>query len=432
MQNQICLKSIYLLFPILVILFPVFPQYSKTPFGTLGDWVLFLTMVGSMFLFFLLKVYDISTRIIHFLVAVLFVLLILISLSYEFINGDFIFNDLFELARPFLFLLIFLFYKNSRLRIIDLEKETIRAMMIVFCFLSIYTIVEFLCPDTLREISLFLWKEERLEKRFVGSFWTPYYFAYALMIPLFYSWMILLKKTTLINFITFLLFLSAFLLIQSRSMYIAVIIGFVMTFFLPYFRIAGIRGFFKMSTIYFCFISVIIYIFNVYYFEIYDILYYSLDGIPAMLEGRNGSANGRMEQIRWAVENNQIVIIGQGIGKKNHNLLESFYSMYYYRYGLLGMLTFLVFTVITGIKSYAIAVMEYATPKISCFYLALFVFYCTAPIWLLSGTHHDTPKNSLLFYGLMGLVFCKYTSLKLGSDSSKVLTYSQSTSLACN
>jgi hypothetical protein len=428
MQNQICLKNIYLLFPILVILFPMFPQYSKTPFGTASDWVLFLTMMGSMFLFAVLKVYDISTHIIPFLVTVLFVLLISISLSCEFINGDFIFNDLFELGRPFLFLLIFLFYKNSCLKIIDLERETIRSIMIIFGFLSIYTVVEFLFPDTLREFSLFFWKEERLEKRFVGSFWTPYYFAYALMIPLFYSWMILLKKTTHINFITFLLFLSAFLLIQSRSMYIAVIIGFVMTFFLPYFRMAGIRGFFKISVIYFCFISAIIYIFNFYYFEIYDILHYSLDGIPAMVEGRNGSANERMEQIRWAVENNQMVIIGQGIGKNNHNLLESFYSMYYYRYGLLGMLIFLFITIVAGIKSYAVAVMEYATPKVSCFYLGLFVFYCTAPIWLLSGSHHDTPKNSLLFYGLMGLVFYKYSSLKVVSTPSKVFTYSQNAS----
>lgn len=154
----------------------------------------------------------------------------------------------------------------------------------------------------------------------------------------------------------------------------------------------------------------IINIYIKYQDELRIIFSYAINGLESMSEGNNRSVNTRTEQIGWAIDHNSIILIGQGISKKLF-FPESFYALYYYRYGLIGIIAYLILPLLTAATSYKIAKKE-SSNKISIFYFSLSIFYLITPIGILSSCHQDTPKISLLFYGLMGLVFRKSASIK--------------------
>jgi hypothetical protein len=158
---------------------------------------------------------------------------------------------------------------------------------------------------------------------------------------------------------------------------------------------------------------VIVYVYLHYYEDLKSILTYSIGGLESIVEGGgNQSVNIRSSQIQWALENNGQVIIGAGIGK-GVIMLESFYSLYYYRYGLSGVLFYLCIPLATAIAAYKIAKKEYKiNQRIAFFYLSLCVYYIVFPVSILSSCNQDTPKTAFLFYGLIGLVFYKYNVIK--------------------
>lgn len=79
--------------------------------------------------------------------------------------------------------------------------------------------------------------------------------------------------------------------------------------------------------------------------------FYALENLPYLTTGveryilnwdenlvGGGSLAVRAGQVVWAFENNPLIIVGAGIGKAYNPLLESWYALYYYRYGLVGIL----------------------------------------------------------------------------------------------
>lgn len=69
-------------------------------------------------------------------------------------------------------------------------------------------------------------------------------------------------------------------------------------------------------------------------------------------------------------------IIGDGIGKGGEMMLESFYALYYYRYGLLGLFLYVLLILITSFKSFRIANHEEKQDiNICLFYYSLAIFY---------------------------------------------------------
>lgn len=150
-------------------------------------------------------------------------------------------------------------------------------------------------------------------------------------------------------------------------------------------------------------------IFISYEKELRDTFAYAFSGIESMASGSNNSVNTRAAQLDWALENNHFTIIGAGIGKEEM-MLESFYSLYYYRYGILGIGLFLFLSLYTSLLSYRIAKNE--NDNNALLYYTLFVFYLITPMAIMSSCHQDTPKISLIFYGLIGLVHRKYGELK--------------------
>lgn len=195
-------------------------------------------------------------------------------------------------------------------------------------------------------------------------------------------------------------------------MYITGVIAIILCFFIPYFY-KTLNSTIKTILIVLFFISLISCVFIMFYDFLSAILPYAFEGIKNMIQGTNNSVNTRVEQLDWAISNNNLILFGNGIGK-GAIMLESFYSLYYYRYGLVGIIIYMGLLIVTSYKSFKIGQIEshLNNDNISLFYYGLSIFYIVAPIGLLSSCHQDTPKISLIFYGFMGLIFNKINSYK--------------------
>jgi hypothetical protein len=138
---------------------------------------------------------------------------------------------------------------------------------------------------------------------------------------------------------------------------------------------------------------------------------YAIYGFENIARNTDTSVNIREEQFHWAIENNKLIFFGCGISK-DITMLESFYSLYYYRYGLISTIIYLIMLMITAYTAYKITKHENNNNEISVFYLSLFVFFLISPIGLLNSCNQNIPKISFLFYGLIGLIFNKYQTIK--------------------
>jgi hypothetical protein len=398
------------LFPVAFILFPMFPSFFQ---GYTGINLIFI--LGIIFVFFAgtIGIFDLKFSNVSFIYFCLFFSLILFSILSDLLNNILIISDLYEIIKPIAFLLFYTFYRKANINIKILEERTKNMIIVVFLLLSIFCILEFFSPEIIRPISYFLYKRENLpvlRGKAIGSFQQTYQYAFILLLPLVYSYTELLKKITVINICFFSIILFSFLLTQSRSMYITSGCAFLIILFLPY--IYG-KKIYVLLRVWFIVIFIAALILNIYFKyqnELRIIFSYAINGLEAISEGNNNSVNHRSGQIRWAVGHNSNVIVGQGISKKIF-FPESFYALYYYRYGMIGIIAYLLLPIVTAVTSYKIAKKEYGN-KISVFYFSLSVFYLITPIAILSSCHQDTAKISLLFYGLMGLVFHKNASIK--------------------
>jgi hypothetical protein len=123
-----------------------------------------------------------------------------------------------------------------------------------------------------------------------------------------------------------------------------------------------------------------------------------------------GSLTDRYNQIVWAYENNYIILTGNGIGKGYHRLLESFYALYYYRYGILGIISYLFiwgYTYFICLKGFKIAKRS-KMYDIAGFFLGFNIFIASLPFLSLSSVITDQPMLMPIFYGTVGVTFGAY------------------------
>lgn len=320
-------------------------------------------------------------------------------------------EDFLEILRPIGFLLFFQYYRYSNVRLDIVESQTIKLLYWTFSLLGIYCILEFLFPSVFQPISFFLWKRQAvgvLHNKAVASFFQTYNSAYAFMIPYFLGLIKLIRRISLWNILFFFLMLLTLLLTQSKSMYVAAAIGSIACLWIATdFKSAKSTA---RSIVYVGTLALVIGIlFLTYQEEIGDSLKYALNGLEEMSRGESRSLGTRSAQLEWAIDNNYIGFIGLGVGK-SQILLESLYALYYYRYGIIGICLVLGLIFYSSYCSYKVSLMKNIRHRV--LYEALFVFFLINPLALTSSCHQDMPKTSLIFYGMVGLIFNRYNFYK--------------------
>lgn len=370
--------------------------------------ILLMLMLKKLNVFKLYKSSSANLIVLYFFYATI------VSVLGEILKGSLIFNDLFELARPLAFFMFYSWYRYAVVNIDDIERQTVKLIVILFLIESIYSIMEFFFLDNVLPLSYLLYKNESMiifRDKAIGTFTQIYAYGYILLLPFCYFLISFLYQKRLRSFLKLILVTFALLLTQSKSIYISASFCTVLCFCTPVLYLNW-KNILKNSCFMLILLGLISFLFLSYQEDLYNIFPYALEGLERIAEGDGGTVSTRLEQILWALYNNQFILIGAGIGK-SEIMLESLYGLYYYRYGFIGLAVYIFVVLFTFKISYRIARRyQYTNVNLSIFYYALSVFYLVSIIALSSSCHQDTPKISILFYGFMGLIHGKYNEIK--------------------
>ena len=403
------LYSMILIFIFLVPTFSGVLRIGDTYFGEMIQ-VVYITIIFTVFM--IININNINNTIvkISLWISLLFIILIYISIFRDI--QKVIINDLFEFYRPIYALIIFLtsfliFWNFRNLRYLC------HSYIIIISILSVYALFESFGGNIANNISMFLYKGSKkvLEGKSTGSFSSTYTFAsFMIFGGLFTGIYYLYSKKKLYMILSIISFLSV-ILTQSRSGFIAMIFTFIMIFLL-YWKYKNFKNkiiFYLLSTIIISIISVYLII---YYNELKYALPYLVNGLTILLEKGvsdtdGGSFNIRYQQLIFVYESQkEFPFFGVGIGKEYARLLESYYALYFYRYGLIGILIsifiFITFFILS-LRAYNISVKEMEYKSASLF-LSMHLWMYSFPIMALSSAIHDQVKIALFFYGGLGVL----------------------------
>jgi hypothetical protein len=118
-----------------------------------------------------------------------------------------------------------------------------------------------------------------------------------------------------------------------------------------------------------------------------------------------GSLAARAGQIAWALEHNQVILLGAGIGKGYNPLLESWYALYYYRYGLVGI--FLYLSVWGGFWVHSLTRLRQVRCSMDrdavSLVVGLNIFLVGLPVVSFSSVITDQVFLIPIYYGLLGV-----------------------------
>lgn len=399
------IKLFYFYIPAIILLFPTFPSI----FQGQGEQIIFFIQFILFIILTKIQISKFKSYVARCLFFTFFLVLCL-SIFFDIIKDQVIGSDFLELCRPIAAFYFYIFYRFSNLNITEIENTFEKLIFFIFTLLSIYAILEFIFPHIIRPISYFLYKRENmrvLSNKAIGSFSQTYTFAYILILPTIYGLNLFLKNKTFKYLIFFLLCFLSLLLTQSRSMYLTFAFAVGCCWFMPIYK-KNIKNIIFVTTCLVLLLMGLYFLYLQYESEIRTTFAYAITGFELMITGNNNSVNTRQGQIDWALENNEFIFIGGGISKGVNRLLESFYSLYYYRTGLIGVLIFIGILIYTTFSAYKLSKMEsHKKNSTAIFYSSLCVFYLVTPIGLLSSCHHDNPKICLLFYSLMALIHRK-------------------------
>ena len=383
-----------------------------------GDFVNLVTMFQVVIFLVLaytskdIKLSSNQLLILTFPTVLLFLTLTSLTLS----SSSLIVSDTFEILKPILMILAVIAscsfsWNDSNLKRFLVWPLT-AVVLVSFC---IYW-AELFLGGIGKEISL-LYKRDSgiLNFKAVGSFSTTYIAGtfFSLTSLMFLNIFSLSKGIGKIKriFYFFVFLLSVFLVLgsQSRTSFIALGISiFLNCIFLSIYS-RTFRRYFLLSLLLlfvlaFSFWSVLIDNVQQKYPYLYSGITSYLLNYESHLAGRN-SLTVRLDQIFLAYERNDFIIVGKGINKSEMRLLESWYALYYYRYGLVGMLAYMTFWGTVIVSAVKVANSKFQSVTARSLALSVFSFSMLLPVFGLSSVITDFPLLVGFYYLLAGVVF---------------------------
>ncbi len=400
------------------ILIPLFPGYLSMNIAYMIIRVFYLSSL-MLYVYTVLKKDKFSVSYSSVIwIPSMFLLLTIVSLIRD--HQNVILNDNFELLKPVSVSIILIVFSMKKLESFDFRKY-IMSLEVIFVALIIIGYLQYFLWDELKNFFFFFTtRQERivLHKKAIGTFHTTYPYGFVMLFSSIFNFIsfIFLKKKK--HLLLFLFSTVAVLLSQSRTQLLT-LFSFLLLFCIFYLVqkkfpnkkiVLLIAGFFL-------FILIPIIATNLSFFD--ENFHYVVWGFSSLINkglAGHSSAGIRLKQFSKAIQfQDQFPLIGKGIGKGYIPGLESFYSLYLYRYGLSGMLLYIFSMFYIIIDSYKLAKASiFTNPKISAFLLSLCFFILLLPLSLFSSAMTEFPKIDLFFYSMVGV----YLGLK--SSNQKV------------
>jgi hypothetical protein len=417
-----------LIFVTFVALFsPIFMPY----FGLLLEQLLTALLCFMAFIFLSKDKRHFNTGSVY--ISFIFMSLLLISVLRSF--DVLIINDLFEIGKPIYFFLFFTMAYSIQWDNTKIVKYF--SSLMILLFLGALIGIGEGTTYIIEKLTSIVYKEERGAwfHKAIFSFISPYTFATVLLLPIFYNFIKLMRpknKTIVSDMLIFFIFLSCFILTQSRTIFISFILTFIIFFLFVLFN----KWYPARNKIIFCFISVI----AIIVISIPFIISYAKTNLPYLYGGlnvvikhldnfnlkdfvySNKSTAHRFDQILFAIEHqDRIPLVGVGIGKSLF-MPESLYAMYYYRTGLIG--TCIHFALIFYVIYWALYFSEkYAKLNsinrqyfsLMAIFFAIAIYFISFVFDYLSSAVNDQTRSGFIFYTLVAIV-CYYKNHYRVSD----------------
>ena len=374
--------------------------------------VLYLILTRRVTLLFLSESHTAFRNYIK--VPIYFILAIPISmvLGVYFLDNNLVIRDFFELHRPFYFIIIFttsyfFFSKNFHEPNI---KSTIICIFIILATMGYFQFFNF----NFTFYNLYTKEENLLSGRIAAPFPNPYDYGFVMIFMSLYFMCLYLntgKKIYLI-FVTFSAILIAFT--QSRSM----LFSFVLTniVILPVFAsfVFGslFRGKFSQIDLRIVLVPLIILFLGLMFILTFqDNFLYLVRGIAKIMANPmyNGVTSNRIDQLAYILSeisnNSLLMLFGNGPAKGEMDDVESIYSYFLFRYGLIGLLVGFLFPALYSsycsqmvAKTYARGSYEYIL------FRSLQLWFLVVPLISLGNNHTEQIRVSFLYTLLLGLV----------------------------
>ena len=329
-------------------------------------------------------------------------------------------NDFYEFYRLIFYPLVFIFsYRVFREKnaAISLEKF-LGLVFIVVVLLSlnqIFRIFDFVSELYTRFGNIHT-------GRVTAPFGNPYDAAFFLSFFVFYYWVKAIFRHPMFIF-QFVLALGLLFLTQSRSVVFTAMFFFVLIMPL----LLGIVGFcLKRLTI------------NKNVINLYIALFFSLAFVASLsavlienlpfLTGQllvfletgqvGSSGEARWEQFEFALDkaanNILILVFGNGPAKGVLVHVESIYTYWFFRYGLIGLFGYLFSLFISIVLVFRVIGSIGIKNPSSCLFLAILCWLCAIPLMSIGNNFTEQVKLSFFYDSLLGFVFASFYRIKSG------------------
>lgn len=323
-------------------------------------------------------------------------------------------RDFFELYRPILYILAFLFsymYFSKKGSIEYFEKLIIAIFIIVVLFGLNHFFRMF---DSISE--LYTKSHNIRSMRVSVPFVNPYDYAFFMSFFIYYFFIKFLYGR-LIYFLFFLLSVVMFILPQSRSVAAGFIVGFflIMPLFLTYsgFKLKTFKINLRLLIFYVFFIILATSFIIAIPYLIENFGYLTGQFVRLLESGEiGGSAGARVEQFLFALEkaisNPFIMLFGNGPAKDELEYVESIYNYFFYRYGVVGVILYFYLLFLSLFFCFKIIKITGYQSRHYALFMAIFLWFITIPFLSIGNNFTEQARTSFFYYMLLGLVGASY------------------------
>lgn len=359
------------------------------------------------------------------LIPCYFILAIPIGMAIGIIVNDnvIILRDFFEIHRPFYWIIIFItsysFFSTS------FDEPSIRKILIVV-FLICATMGLFqLFQINFTFFNQYIKQENYYRLRIAAPFPNPYDYGFVIVFFSLYFLVFFINTRKKLYFMLFILSGILIALTQSRSMVGAFVL--VNLFLFPVFALFAfgsiMRGRLTITDFFIFLIPLCVIILGILALVTYaDNLKYLIAGFKKIANNPlyNGVTSNRIDQMSEIIASimyNPIsLLFGNGPAKGELNDVESIYSYFLFRYGVMGLLLgFLLPAIYVSKCSKIVAETYHRKSTQYLFFRSLQLWFLAVPMISLANNHTEQIRVSALYILLIGLVAARRDSLRVAN-----------------
>jgi hypothetical protein len=329
-------------------------------------------------------------------------------------------RDFFEIHRPFYWAIIFMTSYNFFLYSFD-EPSIRKVLIVAFLICATMGLLQFFQVN-FTFFNLYIKQENYYRLRIAAPFPNPYDYGFVIVFFALYFLTFFVNTRKKMYLVLFILSGILVALTQSRSMFGAFV--FANLFLFPVFAIFAFgsitRGrLINTDLLIFLIPFCVILIGTVALLSFEDNLKYLFAGFRKIAANPlyNGVTSNRIDQmsaITSMVFNNPLTLLfGNGPAKGELNDVESIYSYYVFRYGIMGLLVGFLLPALYASKCSKIMASTYHRKSTQyLFFKSLQLWFLVVPMISIANNHTEQIRVSALYILLIGLVAARRDSLR--------------------